>query len=218
MILVLSFFVFIMIFFIVGLFFGKIKLNIKNVHFKMTQNQVYEKDYCINFGIYLFGKIKVFSLNFKDNKIKVMGKRIKSVDMLKEKIYEQMVKSNFEKFDRKVISANIKDVNLKFEKFNLNLSLGTDSTLITSFFIFVISTLVSIIVKKGVSKYNPKKHSFIITPKYENYILLNVDLNSIISVKISDIINVILKINKIAKDKEFKNNLINKNKQYPGYV
>lgn len=220
MILVLSFFVFIIAFFILGVFFAKVKINVKKIHLKMTKNELYENDYCINIGIYLYGKIKIFGVNFKDNDIKIMGKKINSLSRIKDKIYSKIIKSNFENIDRKIITHNIKDLNLKFEKFHLDLSLGTDSTLITSFFIFVIATVVSIIVKKGVSRYNPKKHSFIITPKYENYILLNIDLNSIISIKMSNIIKMIIKISRMTKNKELKSegNLINKKKHYPGYV
>jgi hypothetical protein len=94
--------------------------------------------------------------------------------------------------------------------------LGTDSTLITSFLIFAVSTVISLIVKKGVSKYNPRKHGFIITPKYENGNLLNIDLSCVISLKTFNLIEMFMYINKSAKENTSKDTLINKH--YPGYV
>ena len=72
---------------------------------------------------------------------------------------------------------------MRFEKVNLNVRLGTESTLITSFLTFAISTAISFILQKGITKYNPNKHKFIITPLYENRDNIAVYLDLIASFK-----------------------------------
>ena len=220
MILVLSFFIFIIVFFVFGLIFSKIKIKVKKINFEMFRSKLFKNDYCINAGIYLYGKIKFLSVNFENNYIKMFGRKINVRNIKMNKFYKNIMKTDMREIDKKEIINNFKNLNVKFEKFNLNLDLGTDSTLVTSFLIFVVSTIVSIIVKKGVTRYNPKKHSFIITPRYENYNLIKIDLNCILSFKTLNVLKMIWKINKIAKNKQktIESRLINKNKQYPGYV
>lgn len=220
MIIVLSFLFLIILFFVLGLVFSKIKINVKKLDFKMFRNELFEKDYLVNIGIYLFGKIKVFGITFKDNNMQFMGKNLNLENIKRSKFYKNFEQSDIKDLDRKTIIDKIKNLNLRFEKFNLDLSLGTDSTLITSFLIFAVSTIISLIVKKGVSKYNPKKHRFIITPRYENCNLANIYLECILSVKTTNIVKIFMYINKISKDKERanKDTLINKKKHYPGYV
>lgn len=220
MVIVLSFLFLIILFLVFGLFFSKIKINVKKLDLKIYRNELFEKDYLVNIGIYLFGKIKIFGITFKDNNMRFMGKNLNLENIKKSKLYKNFKQSDLKDLDRKTIIKEIKNLNLRFEKLNLDLSLGTDSTLITSFLIFAVSTIISLIVKKGVSKYNPKKHSFIITPRYENCNLINIDLECILAIKTINIAKIFIYINKISKDKQRanKDTLINKKKHYPGYV
>lgn len=218
MILVLSFFV--ILFFLFGIFFSKIKINVKNLNFEMSRNEKCKNNFCINFGIFLYGKIKISSVNFENNNIKVFGRKI-NIEKLKEGyLLERIKKIKMQEINKKEAISSFKNMSLKFEQFNLNLDLGTDSTLITSFLIFVIATIVSLIVKKGVTKYNPNKHSFTITPRYENCNLIKLDLNFILSLETRNIIKTIFYFNKISKkeEKANKNRLINEKKHYPSYV
>lgn len=220
MVIVLSFLFFIILFLTFGLIFSKIKINVKKLDFKMFRNELFEKDYLIDIGIYLFGKIRILGITFRDNNMKFVGRNLKLDNIKKSKLYKNLEQSDIKEIDKKVLIDNIKNLNLKFEKFNLDLSLGTDSTLITSFLIFVVSTVISLIVQKGVSKYNPKKHSFIITPRYENCNLVNMDLKCILAVKTKNIVKILKYISESYKTNANTNEdtIINKNKHYPGYV
>lgn len=220
MILVLSFFILIILFLVFGLFFSKVKINIKKFYFVMSPNETHKNEYLINIGIYLFGKIKIFGINLSNDAIKLMGKKISYQKIKNTKFYKEIVKPDADDLDKKELLDYMKNLYIKFEKFNLNLTLGTDSTLITSFLIFAVSTIISFILKKGISKYNAKKHSFIITPKYENYNLINANLNCIIAFKTSKMIKILIYLNKIArtKDKMKKDTLLDKKKHSPGYV
>lgn len=220
MVIVLSFLFLIILFLVFGLIFSKVKINVKKLDFKMFRNELFEKDYLVDIGIYLFGKIKILGISFRDNNMKFIGKNLRLENIKKSKLYKNFKQSDMKDLDRKTIIKEIKNLNLRFEKLNLDLSLGTDSTLITSFLIFAVSTIISLIVKKGVSKYNPKKHRFIIKPRYENCNLINIDLECIVSIKTINIAKIFIYINKISKDKQRdnKDTLINKKKHYPGYV
>lgn len=215
--MVLSFFLLIILL-ILGLIFSKIKINVKKLYFNLPRKQFQKNEYWIDVGVYLFGKVKIFGIEFQDNLVKIMGLKITDKTIKNSRFYKNIAKPEIKEFDKKILIENVKKIYVKFEKLNLDLSLGTDSTLVTSFLIFAVSTVISLIVKKGVTKYNPRKHKFKITPKYENYNVLNINLDCVISLKTSNIVRILLYLNKISKQNRNTDELINKNKHYPGYV
>lgn len=220
MIIVLSFFVLFILFIVFGLIFSKVKINVQKIKFKMFKNQIIEKDYFITIGLYLFGKIKIFNLSFKDEDIKFMGRKINLQTIKESKIYRNMIRPDFKELDKKVIIDNVKNLKLNIKNFNLNLSFGTESTIITSLLTFMVSTIIAIIMQKTINKYNPKKHSYIITPLYKNCNLVDIDFNLILSLKTYSLLEIILNLLKTTKNKEkiSDNPVVNKNKHYPGYV
>lgn len=202
MILVLSFFILLILFFVFGVIFSKIKINIKKFNFKMLKNELCENEFWVNIGLYLFGIIKIISINIKNNDIRFMGKKLAYETLKSTEVYKKLLKPDIKELDRKLLTENIKSLSIKFDKFNLDLSLGADSTLITSFLVFAVSTVISMIVRKGVTKYSPKKHRFIITPKYENFNLINVNLYCVISLKTSNLLKVASNTSKRNKEKK----------------
>ena len=96
---------------------------------------------------------------------------------------------------------------MKFEKINLNMKFGTDSTLITSFLTFIVSTLISFLIQKSVTKYKPNKHKFIITPMYENRNSIKIFLELIASFKLRNIIKVLYDLNNLSKNEHIKHKI-----------
>jgi len=190
---------FLLAFFILGLFFSKLKIVVKKLDFEMIEKVNSKKDYEVKIGIYLYGKIKIFGIVIEEDGVKIFGQKISYRRIKKSKFYENMMKEDIAQIDKSIIKDNIKTLNMKFEKVNLNLKLGTDSTLITSFLTFAVSTAVSFIIQKSVTKYNPKKHKFIITPLYENRMNINVFLELIASFNVKDIIKVLYHLNNLSK-------------------
>jgi hypothetical protein len=205
--LVLSFFIIFLLIFILGIYFGKLKINIKNLEFEMNGKVKSKNTYKINVGIYLFGTLKILGVSFEENALLIFGKRITYQKIKNTKFYKEMIKKDVSEFDKKLLSDNIKTLNMKFEKVNLNAKLGTDSTLITSFLTFAVSTGVSFIIQKSITKYNPNKHKFIITPMYENRNSINIFLELIASFKLRNIIKVIYELNNLSKTEHIKHKI-----------
>lgn len=205
--LVLSFFIIILIIFCLGIYFGKLKINVKKIDFEMNGKVKSKNDYEINIGIYWFGILKMMGISVEEDGFKVLGKKFLYEKMKKGKTYQNIVNRDIKEFNKELITGNIKRLDMKFDKVNLNLKLGADSTLITSFLTFIISTCVSFIIQKSVTKYNPNRHKFIITPMYENKNVIQVFLELIVSLKIKNVVKVLHELNNLSKTEHIKHKI-----------
>ena len=100
-------------------------------------------------------------------------------------------------FDMKQISK-LKKMNIKIQKINLKMVLGTEDTAQNAIIVGTISSIIAIIMgvlseKKILAIGDGKENSinWKIIPLYQNRNLLNIDLNCIISFKLIHIINAI---------------------------
>lgn len=183
--IVLSFFILFLILFIsLGIVFSKLKIVVNSLEFEMNGKVKAKNNYQIRVGLYLYGKLKIIGITFEEDKIKFLNFSITYKNLKQTKFFQNMIRKDAIELDKQVLKDNIKLLSMRFEKVNLNVRLGTESTLITSFLTFAISTAISFILQKGITKYNPNKHKFIITPLYENrdniavYLDLIASLNS----------------------------------------
>ena len=205
--LVLSFFVMFVFVFALGIYFGKLKVNIERLDFEMNGKIKSKNDYEINVGVYLFGILRILGFTIEEDGVKVLGKKILYKNLKKGKTYRNIINRDISNFDKKLITGNIKKLDIKFDKVNLNLKLGSDSTLITSFLTFIVSTFVSFIIQKSVTKYNPNKHKFIITPMYENRNVIRIFLELVISLKIKNVVKVLNELNNLSKTEHIKHKI-----------
>ncbi|MCX4303595.1 MAG: hypothetical protein OSJ66_06290 [Clostridia bacterium] len=205
--IVLSFFVVFLIFFILGIYFSKLKIVVNKMEFEMNGNVKSKEDYEIKIGIYLFGIIKIFGIVLAENSLRFLNIKIPYRKIKRTKIYNEMIKKDAIDFDRKLLKDKIKNLSMKFEKINLNMKFGTDSTLITSFLTFIVSTLISFLIQKSVTKYKPNKHKFIITPMYENRNSIKIFLELIASFKLRNIIKVLYDLNNLSKNEHIKHKI-----------
>lgn len=205
--IVLSFFVVFLIFLILGIYFSKLKIVVNKMEFEMNGNVKSKEDYEIKIGIYLFGIIKIFGIVLAENSLRFLNIKIPYRKIKRTKIYNEMIKKDAIDFDRKLLKDKIKNLSMKFEKINLNMKFGTDSTLITSFLTFIVSTLISFLIQKSVTKYKPNKHKFIITPMYENRNSIKIFLELIASFKLRNIIKVLYDLNNLSKNEHIKHKI-----------
>lgn len=204
--IVLSFFILFLILFIgLGIVFSKLKIVINSLQFEMNGKVKAKNSYKIKIGLYLYGKFKILGITLEEDKIKFLNFRITYRNLKQTKFFQNMIKKDAIELDKQVLKDNIKLLSMRFEKVNLNVRLGTESTLITSFLTFVISTAISFILQKGITKYNPNKHKFIITPLYENRENIAVYLDLIASFKFVNIVKVLFELNKLSKNEHIKN-------------
>lgn len=193
-ILISIFFALILIFLV-----SKVKINIKHL-------QKYQKSlkihFNVNLGVYLFGFIKIFGVTLKEdgihflffrfpyNKIKIDKKSIKTVKEFS-------------------IIDILKSLNLKLDKFYINLNIGTENVMLTVFTVFIISTFLSIVSSKNRKQINFKNYYYKITPIYNsNEFIFYTSMQ--ISIKILNIIKTLVSINKNTKKRKQYNFHINK--------
>lgn len=204
--IVLSFFILFLILFIsLGIVFSKLKIVVNSLEFEMNGKVKAKNNYQIRVGLYLYGKLKIIGITFEEDKIKFLNFSITYKNLKQTKFFQNMIRKDAIELDKQVLKDNIKLLSMRFEKVNLNVRLGTESTLITSFLTFAISTAISFILQKGITKYNPNKHKFIITPLYENRDNIAVYLDLIANFKFVNIVKVLFELNKLSKNEHIKN-------------
>ena len=87
------------------------------------------------------------------------------------------------------------NMKLKLEDLNLDLKFGTDSVIITSILIGILSGFVATAMQTCVEKYNKDKYKWQILPNFEENLFL--ELNASLKLSYSPILSMILKNNSI---------------------
>ena len=180
-------FLFAFILILVIIYFSKIQVKIINLKFSSIMPRHLNKDYKIAIRWYILSKIPIMKFNInktKMEKIKIKEK-IRNIDF---KILEEQGKIDVKKL------KTLKELKMKIKSVNLNLEIGTENAALTSILVPVISTVIAIVLRKKVRKY--ENQIFIINSVYLNQNLLNISLSGIFEIKINHIINMIYILNK----------------------
>ena len=172
------------------LILSTIKLKVENLRIGSYKNN---KKYKAFIQIYFLDKIKIFSIKINNEKLKKVyeSNRFKNVDFNKLK---EVLPSNRETL------RILKKLTPKIEKLNLEANLGMEDASLTSYTVGVIASLVGIILPHIVKEMNHKKIRYVVNPIY-NKNLFNIYLDSIISLKIVHVINVIYLLAKKGREK-----------------
>lgn len=157
--------------------FTTVKIEILNVKFssKKTNERYLNKDYQITLKLYIFRNINYFKINI--NKPKIKNEKIRN------NIKNIQTKVITEKNNNKKITEILKS--LKIEKINLQIEIGLEDAALTAISIGTISSAVAILLSKYVEKNN---NFWKIVPIYQDRNIINVSLNSIISLRLIHII------------------------------
>lgn len=116
-------------------------------------------------------------------------------------------------FNKETINV-LKHIKLKIEEFKLKMNIGTEDAVLTSYIVAIIASILSIILPQLVDKKDIKKCKYIINPIYNNN-LLNLHLDSIISIKIVHIIYAVIYF--IINNKESERNERTSNRRTYAY-
>lgn len=182
-----------------------LKITIKKFEFSNINKGIVDKKVKANFNIYiglfLFGKIKIFNIKITDKKLEKMTKKINIRDKIKNIDFKNL-KGNL-KLDKETKEI-IKDAKIiEISKFNLNLKIGTEDVIFTSFLITILSVIISIILSRFLKKEAIKISSYKVLPIYNNKNLIKMSFDGIISLKIVHIIFIIFNLlNKGRVDKD----------------
>lgn len=191
----LLFFYIILIMFIITLIllFSEIKLIIED--FEVSENfeiANLEKwnvpNYRGKLGLYVLGRIKLFSIKINNNKIKKILKK----DFVKQKIQKAKKLNQYQNKAQKEMLKKVKEQIIKkirINKLNIKIKIDTKNVILTSYLIAIISTIIPNIIRNNIKKFNSKNHSFEVFPLYKNKNYIYVKFNCIISIKVVHIIN-----------------------------
>lgn len=212
MVLIFVFFIFLILFsfFALGFIFSSVNINVKqfDIHNKEKINDISFDNIEIIISIKLFKFLKLINIKINEEYIIFCGIKLKLNKLYKIESKDKLVKDIFN--ITKIIKENYKEVDFnlvypKLEKFNMKLNLGTENASITSFLIFIVSTFLTLILKKFIDKYDPKKYSYQIMPVYSNLNQFSLKLNTNIKF---ETINILIFLNKFINIKN--NSIIDK--------
>lgn len=155
------------------------KLEISNTK---TGNTFVSDNYQFKISLFLFDKIKWFTLKLNSKKMQDMIKKMKLNKMDLKKLEQ-----NFKFEDLKYI----KTLEPKISYFKFFVKVGVEDTILTTIIIFVISTAISILLPYTIKKYEKDKYYYQVLPLYINKNAYEIKLDCIIEIKMVHIINII---------------------------
>ncbi len=169
------------------LIFSKVQLKIENFKFTSKDIKHINTDYKFSIKLYILSKIPILKIS--------INKKILEKLKVKEKMktFEKELLENKLKIDKNFLKA-IKQLNITVKQLNLNIDLGTENASFTSILIPIISTIISILLRDKIKDY--KNQHFIVNPIFTNQNLINIELYSIIEIKMIHIIDSIYVLNK----------------------
>lgn len=155
--------------------------NFEASNTKLNKNSISDK-YKLSFGLYLFNKIKWFSLSLNSKKIEKVYRKIniKNLDLKKLNI-------EFGVQDLK----KIKELKAKISNLNLKVKIGTMDAILTSYFVALFAFIISIILSRTIKKQSKEKYYYKIEPLYLNKNMYEIKLDCIIEIKFVHIIDIL---------------------------
>ena len=182
-------FLFILLLIIILLAFSKIQIEVLNLKYKSIKKRHLNQNYEIVLILKILDKIPIFKLKIDKKKLE----KLKKKEKLQKRVNEINLKIIENKFDKNVLEA-IKKANIEIKKINLKIEIGTENAFFTSLLIPVISTIVSILIRRKIK--NIEKQRFIVNPIYCNQNIANIEISGIFEIKMIHIINIIYILNK----------------------
>lgn len=164
------------------LFFSKIRVEIIDFRFTSQTQRHINKDYKIIIKLCALGIVPVFKIDLTKMKLEKMKvkEKIKKIDFT---VFEKNIS-----LDKEILQM-IKKLNILIKKINLHIDIGTENASFTSIIVPAISTIIAIILRKKVKKF--ENQIFMINPIYQNQNLVNLSIKGIFEIKMRHIINVI---------------------------
>lgn len=180
----------ILIIFIITIIIMKSKMSIEVKNLKIEANKkIYMNDsYKIIFKVIIFNKIPILKFILNNEKLVLERNKIinKKISKEEEKYFKNKIK--------KELFKHLSDI--RINKLNLKIKLGTENAFFTSMIIPIISSIISIILMKKIT--NVEKQKYVVEPIYLNENLLEILISGIFEMKMIHIISIIY----ILKQKE----------------
>ena len=174
----------------------KIKLQIVNlkVDLPAKNKKIINNESEILLKIYILRKIKIAQINLR--KIDMSSEKFKG------RINKLRQKSNLKKFKNKYnvnIFEIIKKINVKVEKMDLMVILGTEDAAITAIIVGIVAGLIGNMLKNRIKNQDIQK--YVVIPNYEGRNILKIEFDGIFSLNMTNIIHIVKFLIKRRVDK-----------------
>lgn len=175
-------------------YFSTIKVEIDTLEIDNLQKT---KINSFNIKIYLvfFNKIKWLKISINKEKIE----KIKKVNLnkliekiLNLEIFKQLKNANFIQKEG-IIAKALKKSKINIERLNLKAEIGLDNIIALSYLVAVLDIALGIALARRASSIKEEKYKYVIKPIQTKKFYLSISLNSIICVKVSNIIKIIIR-------------------------
>ncbi len=178
------------LFLMIVVIFSKIRIEITNFRFDSQIKRHLNKNYEIKIKWYLFGLLPILTMKISKPKLEKMKikEKIKQIDFIALEKTPTLNKQIFE---------TIKAMDIGIKNIYLSITIGTESATLTSFLVPIISTVIAIILRKRMRKF--ENQTFVINPIYQNQNLVKIDFSGIFEIKMRHIISIIYQFIKKGK-------------------
>lgn len=167
--------------------FSKITIEIAEFEYQSNLPKGKRMKYQIIYRLYIASKIPLVKIELNEKWLKKTSAKIK-------KRLEKLDVTDIKK-DKDIHNKTMQFINnAKIKKLNLNMEIGTENVVVTSFIIAFVSIIISYIIQKRMDEYQNQR--FVIKPIYYNQNLLNIYFNGIFEIKMIHIIRTICMLNK----------------------
>lgn len=191
--LVLAFFIIFNL--ILSIIFLKIKIYANNVDFQLTKMNLKKANYEIKIVICLGGILKIASFKIRNGFLEFLFVRKEIRELLSSNIFTQNIKPMIDKIPKSQIVEKFCSTNVKIENLKFDLKFGTDSVIITSILVGILSAILSGIIAETMQayfdKFNKENYKWKILPNYEENLFVN--LSASLKVSYFPLLNKILK-------------------------
>lgn len=160
-------------------YFSGIKVDLKNIEIE-KKNKIVLNNLKLNIYFMLFNKIKILKLTIDKEKL---------IKIKASKLFKKLTQKNID-IDIKQTLQDLKNIQIRTERLNIKAKLGFDNAVIMAYVAAVINILLSSLYAKIMDNY--KNYSYLVEPIQTEKFYFKLSINCIISVKIANIINMIM--------------------------
>lgn len=194
-----------LVFFIIAITLILIYLSGIKIHIEELEIERIEKikinNLKINLYFLLFNKIKLI-------KFTISKKLLEKINF--EKILDRFKGKSIQQ-DRNIILKYFKELQLKIEKLKISATLGMENFMYLAFTVVILNIVLSIFLAKNSNPYKEVQNTYTIKPLQTQKFYFKISINCIISVKIANIINMIIKNRSDVKHERTSNRSFNGN-------
>lgn len=191
------------------IYISKLEISIENLDMSNINKRKNNEKIIIQISLKL-GNIKW--LHFKMNKEKLANlygkiQKFEYKNSISSKIMKEEAKKEIKiMLENKEIKQKILNTKIELEKFDSNISFGTEDYILTSYLVAIVAIIISNILPhiiKNKESINRIKYS--VLPIYQQRNIYNIQLNTILNIKVARIINIAFALKKANKNQERKN-------------